>query len=69
MKGDGVHMSMGAAVASTLQDWMRGSSAVEDITSLGVLSNGQPVCYDDHLFFLSVNNFRGRRERERLRSW
>jgi len=42
MKGDGVHLSMGAAVVSTLHDWMRGLSGGY-ITSVGVPSDGQPA--------------------------
>jgi len=42
VKGDSVHMSMGVAVSSTLQDWMRASSEGH-ITSLGVHSQGHPT--------------------------
>jgi len=55
MKGDRAHLSMGAAVASTLHDWIRGRSDGH-ITSLGVFSDGQPstsyitfsVCHHRH---------------------
>ena len=39
IKGDGASMTMGQAVAMTLQDWMRGASGGH-ITSLGVFSDG-----------------------------
>jgi len=39
MKGDGAYLTMGQAVATTLQDWMCGVSTGH-ITSLGVFSDG-----------------------------
>jgi len=39
IKGDGPYLTMGEAVAMTLQDWMCGASTGH-ITSLGVFSDG-----------------------------